>query len=181
VGGTPGLSRGAAALSVAFLALDEVAAVMDDAICSDRPLWSARASFSAGIELTSCEVVVIGQSADWCGSLRIDHAVMSDAIDAAAVTDLLARANLTAGSALLHALLAKAEATQSGQIRGARHTMLDDSDISSTRHAGGFFGGLLAGLAGTTQIFVSGGAEHQGPDGGGPVAIIFETLEEKHP
>ena len=117
---------------------------MDDAICSDRPLWSARASFSAGIELTSCEVVVIGQSADWCGSLRIDHAVMSDAIDAAAVTDLRARANLTAGSALLHALLAKAEATQSGQIRGARHTMLDDSDISSTRHAGGFVGGRLA-------------------------------------
>ncbi len=172
-----GLSRGAAALGVA-LALGEIAAVADDAICADRSLWSARASCSAGIELTTCEVVVMGQSADWGGPLRIDHAVMADAIDAAAVTDLLARAGLTAGSARLHALLAKAEAALSGQIRGARHTMLDDSDISSTRHARGFVGGLLAGLAGTTQIFVSGGAEHQGPDGGGPVAIIFETQQE---
>jgi cyanuric acid amidohydrolase len=25
-----------------------------------------------------------------------------------------------------------------------------------------------------TDLFVSGGAEHQGPDGGGPVAIIAE-------
>jgi cyanuric acid amidohydrolase len=30
----------------------------------------------------------------------------------------------------------------------------------------------LAALVGHAEIFVSGGAEHQGPDGGGPVAII---------
>ena len=35
-----------------------------------------------------------------------------------------------------------------------------------------FVAGALAGLIGHAQIFVSGGAEHQGPDGGGPVAII---------
>ena len=51
--------------------------------------------------------------------------------------------------------------------------MLDDSDISSTRHARGFVGGMLAGLTGTTELFVSGGAEHQGPDGGGPCAVIW--------
>ena len=61
------------------------------------------------------------------------------------------------------ALLAKAEASASGLIRGARHTMLEDSDLSSTRHARGFVGGLLAGLVGHTELFVSGGAEHQGP------------------
>jgi cyanuric acid amidohydrolase len=33
-------------------------------------------------------------------------------------------------------------------------------------------GGVLAGLVGRTDLFVSGGAEHQGPDGGGPVAAI---------
>jgi cyanuric acid amidohydrolase len=69
-------------------------------------------------------------------------------------------------------LLAKAEAGSTGRLRGHRHTMLDDSDISSTRHARGFVAGALAGLVGHAEIYVSGGAEHQGPDGGGPVAII---------
>jgi cyanuric acid amidohydrolase len=50
--------------------------------------------------------------------------------------------------------------------------MLDDSDISSTRHARAFVAGALGGLVGHAEIYVSGGAEHQGPDGGGPVALI---------
>jgi len=74
----------------------------------------------------------------------------------------------------LTALLAKAEASSSGAIRGSRHTMLDDSDISATRHARAFTGGALAALTGLTELFVSGGAEHQGPDGGGPVALIVD-------
>ena len=32
----------------------------------------------------------------------------------------------------------------------------------------------LAGLVGHAEIYVSGGAEHQGPDGGGPVALIVD-------
>jgi cyanuric acid amidohydrolase len=70
------------------------------------------------------------------------------------------------------ALLAKAEPSQSANLRGFRHTMLDDSDISPTRHARAFVCGALAGLVGHAEIYVSGGAEHQGPDGGGPVAVI---------
>ena len=72
----------------------------------------------------------------------------------------------------LVALLAKAEAGTTGTLRGHRHTMLDDSDLSATRHARAFVAGALAGLVGHAEIFVSGGAEHQGPDGGGPVALI---------
>ena len=72
------------------------------------------------------------------------------------------------------ALLAKAEASHDGRLRGHRHTMLDDSDIASTRHARGFVCGALAGLVGHAEIYVSGGAEHQGPDGGGPVAVIVD-------
>ena len=70
------------------------------------------------------------------------------------------------------AVLAKAEAAPSGEIRGRRHTMLDDSDIHSTRHARALVGGVLAGVMGDTMLYVSGGAEHQGPPGGGPIAII---------
>ena len=72
----------------------------------------------------------------------------------------------------LLAVLAKADPGSTGRIRGARHIMLDDSDINATRHARALVGGVLAGLVGRTDLFVSGGAEHQGPDGGGPVAAI---------
>ena len=72
----------------------------------------------------------------------------------------------------LVAVLAKAEPAPDGQVRGLRHTMLDDTDISPTRHARAAVGGLIAGVAGTSAIYVSGGAEHQGPPGGGPVAVI---------
>jgi cyanuric acid amidohydrolase len=33
-------------------------------------------------------------------------------------------------------------------------------------------GGLIAGVAGCGAVYVSGGAEHQGPPGGGPIAVI---------
>jgi cyanuric acid amidohydrolase len=69
-------------------------------------------------------------------------------------------------------IFAKAEASPDGSVRGFRHTMLDDSDISATRHARAAVGGLIGGLAGTGAVYVSGGAEHQGPPGGGPVAAI---------
>ncbi|MEP2639903.1 ring-opening amidohydrolase [Roseobacter sp.] len=171
-----GLSRGASALGVA-LALGEVQTVTDAMIGTDGGQWSSRASASAGIELMSCEVVVLGMSRDWAGPLGITHSVMRDAIDAVSIQSLLAQiapdAGLQASQDQLVAVLAKAEASPDGVIRGRRHTMLDDSDISSTRHARGFVGGVLAVLTGMTDLFVSGGAEHQGPPGGGPLAIIY--------
>jgi cyanuric acid amidohydrolase len=173
-----GLSRGASALGVA-LALGECTAITDATIGQDWSLASGRASCSAGIELPGHEIVVLGMSRRWCGPLAIDHAVMADAIDVEPVRAALARLGLdfpgqlpAAARASLVALLAKAEAAPDGTLRGARHTMLDDSDIAATRHARGFVAGALAGLVGHAELYVSGGAEHQGPPGGGPVALI---------
>lgn len=160
------LSRGASALGIA-LALNEVDDVPEPAICRDWSLYSKVASTSAGVELLRNEIVVLGNSAEWAGDLVIDHDVMADAIDADAARRVLARLG---GETV--AVLAKAEAAPSGEIRGRRHTMLDDSDIHSTRHARALVGGVLAGVIGDTLLYVSGGAEHQGPPGGGPVAII---------
>ncbi|MGV8832237.1 MAG: ring-opening amidohydrolase [Devosia sp.] len=173
-----GLSRGASALGVA-VALGEldIASISDAAIGRDTSLWSGRASTSAGVELDNHEIVVLGMSPHWAGPLRVDHAVMADAIDTAPVRAALARLGFgddVQADGRLIALLAKAEPGITGRLRGNRHTMLDDSDISATRHARAFVGGVLAGLVGTSEIFVSGGAEHQGPDGGGPVALIAE-------
>ncbi len=160
------LSRGASALGVA-LALDEIDDAPEAAVCRDWSLYSRVASTSAGVELLRNEIVVLGNSAEWAGDLVIDHDVMTDAIDADAARRVLARLH---GETV--AVLAKAEAAPSGEIRGRRHTMLDDSDIHSTRHARALVGGVLAGVIGDTLLYVSGGAEHQGPPGGGPVAII---------
>ncbi|MDP1965168.1 MAG: ring-opening amidohydrolase [Reyranella sp.] len=160
------LSRGASALGVA-LALGEVKDVPEQAICRDWSLYSKVASTSAGVELLRNEIVVLGNAPGWAGDLVIGHNVMKDAIDAEAARRVLAGIS---GEAV--AVLAKAEASPSGEIRGRRHTMLDDSDIHSTRHARALVGGMLAGVIGDTMLYVSGGAEHQGPSGGGPIAII---------
>ena len=160
------LSRGASALGVA-LALGEIGEAPEEAVCKDWSLFSRVASTSAGVELLRNEIVVLGNATGWAGDLVIGHDVMSDAIDADAARRVLA--NLGGETV---AVLAKAEASPTGDIRGRRHTMLDDSDIHSTRHARALVGGVLAGAIGDTMLYVSGGAEHQGPAGGGPIAII---------
>lgn len=173
-------SRGASALGVG-VALGEIKReqLSDDMICADTSIHCSRAATSGGIELIDHEIMVAGMSSSWSGPLAIDHGVMADAIDIEPARAALARLGLAVPGQLakadrgrIAAVLAKAEAAQSGLVRGRRHIMLDDSDISSTRHARACVGGALAGLFGFTDLFVSGGAEHQGPDGGGPIAII---------
>ena len=106
---------------------------------------------------------------------------MDDAIDVEPVRGALARLGAGTHSPAFAAsartrgrALRQGGGSSTGSLRGHRHTMLDDSDISATRHARGFVAGALAGVVGHAEIYVSGGAEHQGPDGGGPVAIIVE-------
>lgn len=178
-----GFSRGASALGVA-LALGEVQAqaIDDSVVLRDWSLFSGRASASSGIELDHNVVMVLGEAAGAASPYRIAHTVMRDAIDGGAVRRLLQDAfGLDADrdhAALSHRLinlLAKAEACPDGQVRGKRHTMLNDSDINATRHARAAVGGVLASIAGHTALYVSGGAEHQGPAGGGPVAAILRV------
>ncbi|MBJ2157566.1 ring-opening amidohydrolase [Variovorax sp. IB41] len=181
-----GYSRGASALGVA-VALGEVAReeIGDASVMSDWRLFSARASASAGIELEGNVVIVLGEAEGSASAFRIAHAVMRDAIDAASVRTLLrdafgldAERDAQALAARLVNLLAKAEASPDGRVRDARHTMLNDSDIHSTRHARAVVGGVLASVAGHTALYVSGGAEHQGPAGGGPVAAILRMDDD---
>ena len=174
-----GAGYGASALGVA-LALGEIdGEIADDAVLTDWSLASRVASSSAGIELNHNVVIVLGNSRAAAGDYVIGHDVMRDAIDARAILSALRGAGLgTAADPLdfdpgrIANVLAKADPSPDGLVRGFRHTMLDDTDISATRHARAAVGGIIAGLAGCPAIFVSGGAEHQGPDGGGPVAII---------
>lgn len=171
-----GYSRGASALGVA-LGLGEVRELpREDVVLADWNTHSKVASTSAGIELMCNVVIVMGNSVHSASRYVIGHAVMQDAIDLAAVIAAFRNAGIDPGAtdvgARLVNVFAKAEAAPSGDVRGARHTMLDDSDINATRHARAAVGGLIAGVAGTGLVYVSGGAEHQGPPGGGPIAVI---------
>ncbi|QIP05750.1 cyanuric acid amidohydrolase [Bradyrhizobium symbiodeficiens] len=174
-------SRGASALGVA-VALGEVTSdIRDEDVLRRYDLFSKVASTSSGIELMHNVVIVLGNSDNSASEFEIGHAVMNDAIDTPAVVSALQSVGLEVGLRVapraeagreLVNIFAKAEASPDGSVRGFRHTMLEDTDISSTRHARAAVGGLIAGLAGTGVVYVSGGAEHQGPAGGGPVAAI---------
>jgi cyanuric acid amidohydrolase len=176
-----GYGRGASSLGVA-VALGEVseAAVTDEAVLHDWSLFSSVASASSGIELLNNEIIVMGNSSASVSRYVIGHSVMRDAIDGASVREALRAVDVRledgavpdGEAARIVNVLAKAEADPSGQVRGRRHTMLDDSDINSTRHARAAVNAVIASIAGDPMVYVSGGSEHQGPAGGGPVAVI---------
>ena len=174
--GSMGYSRGASALGVAA-ALGEIDGNVDEGrILKDWDLFSSVASASAGIELMHNVVIVMGNSVHAASRFVIGHDVMKDSIDLAAVVAALKSVGLDIAEAQtperLVNVFAKAEASPDGTIRGCRHTMLDDSDVGSTRHARAAVGGLIGAVSSTGAVYVSGGAEHQGPPGGGPVAVI---------
>ena len=180
--GSMAYSRAASALGVA-VGLGEIdAAVTEQAILNDFGLYSSVASTSAGVELTYSAVVVMGNSMIAAGDHVIGHAVMRDALDISRVLEVFTslgldvRNGLDAESGCVINVFAKAESSPDGLIRGFRHTMLDDSDINSTRHARAAVGGLLAAVSGCGAIYVSGGAEHQGPPGGGPIAVVTRDI-----
>ena len=171
-----GFSRGASALGVA-VALGEVTpeGLGDDAVLGDWSRYSSVASTSAGIELDHNVVIVMGMSERADGPLAIAHDVMTDAIDTSGLLRALRTLQLSPGPEVADRVVnvfAKAEASPHGHVRGMRHTMLDDSDINSTRHARSVVGAVIASVVGHGMVYVSGGAEHQGPAGGGPVAVI---------
>ena len=173
-------ARAAGAFGVA-VALGELQddPALEASMLRDFDRFSTRASVSSGVEVEANEVIVLGHSALWDGDLRMGCAPMRDALDIGAVGVALRQIGLLASPQLapqdasrLAAVLVKCEPDRRGSVRGARHTMLDDTDINAQRHIRGAVGGLVAGVLGDTRIFVSGGAEHQGPDGGGLVAVI---------
>jgi cyanuric acid amidohydrolase len=117
----------------------------------------------------------------WTGPLAIAHAPLADPLDTAgirkAVADLgfAAQVQLSAADAgRIHAAFVKCEAPRDGKVRGKSNTMLNDGDIDQQRHIRAAVGAIVASVINDTAIFVSGGAEHQGPDGGGPVALIVD-------
>ncbi|MFN5261408.1 MAG: ring-opening amidohydrolase [Pseudanabaena sp.] len=166
-----GYSRGASALGVA-VALGEIKLedLTSDDICKNYDLYSTVASTSAGVELRNCEILVLGNAPTSTSNFVIGHSVMQHALDAQAITNAIASTGQT--SDRIVNIFAKAEADPSGELLGRRHTMMDDSDINHTRMARAVVGAVVASIVQDPMVYVSGGSEHQGPSGGGPVAAI---------
>lgn len=176
-------SRGASALGAA-VALGEVALddLDDDSICSDWSLFSSTASCSAKPGLTRTEIMVMGNSAYWEGDLVIGGGVLADMLDADGVRAVLGSLGLPADGSLepaqtekLVGIFAKSEADPRGTVRGKRHTMLTDDDISDTRYSRCVLGSVLASVTGDTAVYISTRSEHHGPLGGGTLAVIVRA------
>jgi cyanuric acid amidohydrolase len=167
-------SRYVSAVGINFALHRLPEATLEDAV-SDGRTWDSKASCSSGAELEDCHILVLATSGSK-RSLKAVSSYMQDAIDAPTIMYLLDQVKKDHGEVVQ--VFAKAEADPNGLIRGSRHTMNTDSDIHSTRHARAAVGGLIAGLVGDTQIYVSGGAEGQGPPGGGSLCIVYRCNTE---
>lgn len=191
------LSRHASAIGVG-VGLRELAPERVEEVLNNGTFHSSRASCSSGAELEACHILILANDDDNNPSpssppssssttekeadeipptlYRAFPGTMSSAIDITNLQTLL-HAALTPlppyTSASLIQIFAKAEADPTGMINQKyRHTMLTDSDVQSTRHARAAVGGLIAGVSGDCCVYVSGGAEGQGPRGGGGLCVV---------
>jgi cyanuric acid amidohydrolase len=176
-------SRAASALGAA-LALGEIslADLTDDSIARDWHLYSGVASCSAKPGLMRTEIMVMANSHHAQGNLQIAHGVLQDMLDVPTIWNVLEQLAIrgqrqldVAAQSRIVGVFAKSEADPRGSIRGQRHTMLTDDDISDTRYSRCVLGAVLASVLGDTAIYVSTRAEHHGPIGGGTVAIIAQV------
>ena len=186
------LSRGASTIGAAE-AIESLRGSLDPLatriaftnICEDYDYYSDRVSSSAVVELMHCEILVIvrtngplTQALDtipgilntFKSKFQMACGRMDDAIDLAGVMKCVDEARGPSGTNEIVTAIVKADPAAS--VRGRRTTMLSDSDINATRHSRAAVGGVVAAAVGDCRVYVSGGAEHQGPDGGGPVCVI---------
>ncbi|RIJ67008.1 ring-opening amidohydrolase [Nakamurella silvestris] len=179
------LSNGCTALGVA-VALGEIEMPTDADVMHRRELYSAVASCSSGVELDQAQIVVVGNVKGIGGRYRIGHSVMKDALDGDGIwaaireagLDLPDRPHPSDLQGRLVNVFLKCEASQSGEVRGRRNAMLDDSDVHWHRQIKATVGGVTAAITGDPAVFVSVSAAHQGPEGGGPVAAIIDLGED---
>ena len=173
-----GRSRGAAALGVA-VALDEVDEASITAETMDDPaLFGTRAMAMSGTETGRAEIVAFANRRGAGGDLVVRSALLRDIIDIGGarrlLTDVGARFDadgVLANPEALGLVLFKAGIAPDGRLRG-RPTHIHATDIPADKHLRAAASGVLAGLLGSNDAFVTGGAEHQAPPGQCLIAAI---------
>ncbi len=178
-----GFSNGSSGLGIAF-GLGEVKEdqLSEEVICTREDLFTTRGASSAGIEMKRAEVFVLGNSLYSDSNFVIGHSIMDDFLDGDAVKDALINAGLyfdccpsDEQKRKVIQVFAKGQIDIRGQLRGRRTTFLTDS-VLGTRPARGVINAVIASIIGDPAIYVSAGwGYHQGPIGGGVIAVIVKN------
>lgn len=172
--GATARARGAAALGAA-IALGELAvARLDDPAC-----FCGRAMALSGTEIDRAEVVVLGNRPGAGGSLLIGSRMLDDLLDLRSARRLLRELGASFDpegvlSAALPLVLFKAGLRPDGLLRG-RATHAYGTDMPADKHLRAAASGVMGALLGATDIFISGGAEHQGPAGACLLAAVAQA------
>jgi cyanuric acid amidohydrolase len=164
-------TRAASALGVG-LALGQIEErfIAADVIASNMDLYSSKAFTFSGNETRSCRVIVIGNARGGNGKMFVKSGVIRDLLDSRGAEEILSG---TGNREQLVACFAKVSVHPSGIVRGNRIALVD-SDLPAGRELRAAASGMLAALLQSTEVFVSAGAEHQGPAGGGVVGAIYQ-------
>jgi len=126
-----------------------------------------RVAVTAGDTDGRIHALVLGNSPQWRGALRVASAQMADMLDLEAIASVR-RDRLIAA-------FFKGDPPADGRVRGARTTMSQDSDIHAFRHFRAALSGVFGAALGTSTVFIGGGAESQCVAGGGLLATVFES------
>ncbi|WP_341894748.1 ring-opening amidohydrolase [Ferrovibrio terrae] len=179
------LTRAACAIGVAAALGELDMALLTEAAIDDASLQTDRAIVTPGNTDMRCDIIVFGQADGWAGPHRVGAAPLQDLIDLTSATGLLRRLGFTpdpqlpaAESARIDGVLFKGDPPAAEVIRGRRHVIWRDSDVQPPRHVRAAVGGMLSSLLGNTRVFCAGGAEHQGPEGGGVLAIFSREADD---
>lgn len=181
--GISAAARGVAALGIGA-ALGEIA--VDEAnaanVLARDDLYTRRGMVFSGTETRRCEAIVLGNRrvVDGCSNgLSIRSGGIVDLIDIEGMSRVVApsdnepivAARQIAVEGRIVAAFLKASVGRDGRLRGRRTTVFS-SDLDPDKHMRAAASGTLAALIGDCRIFVSGGCEHQAPDGGGLLAVV---------
>lgn len=173
--------NGAASLAVA-VAVDGLPLPSDDEIATNLDLWTGKASASVGREDPRTHVLLFGNSTDAGGYLRVGQSVMTDLLDIQALHRALRAAGLDVddGQPLcaevrrrIAAVYVKMGTPVGARLRGRRQVHEGENPT--------YGGELKAAVAGMysaflqdTILYISSAATHQGPAGGGTVAVVVD-------
>jgi barbiturase len=177
-------SSGCAALGVR-LALEGIEPPGDGEIGLRHDLWTSRASSSCGREDPRTSVVLFGNSPKAAGRLRIGQATLEDLLDVGALRRALTSAGATVPVGPLPeeirrrivAVYAKVGAPPNGRLRGRRQVHEPENPFYEAELKVAVAGMLAAELR-DTVLYISGTAMHQGPPGGGSVAVVYDHMPE---
>ncbi|MGO8909519.1 MAG: ring-opening amidohydrolase [Bradyrhizobium sp.] len=172
------LARGIAALGIgAALGEVEETALADDVLGRGTQLHSRRAMVFSGTETRRCEAIVLANQPG--GPKPVRSGLIADLIDIDGMARILApgasrpiaAARELARAGKIRAVFLKASIAPDGRLRGGRTTAFS-SDLDPDKHMRAAASGALGALLGHGRFFVSGGAEHQAPPGGGVFAAV---------